>query len=161
VKNLLVEYNFSPGLYDEIRRMKLEIYDDSSYKLILNWYKKYQEGDIFDIEDPKTYRRENIFNDFIPEPLKNTLESLVSFPNFELKTFYPELTEIQKKEYTPLDVRHENYHFHRLENRYWVNVSPYIFKKEFLKTEQELLFGRFHEEITEWLDDVYKELIQD
>ncbi|GAA5091655.1 hypothetical protein GCM10023210_19410 [Chryseobacterium ginsengisoli] len=160
MKNLLVEYSFSPGLYDEIRRMELEVYDDFSYKLIFNWYKKYREGDIFDIEDAKTYRRENIFNDFIPEQIKYTLESLISFSNFELKTFYPELTESQKKEYTPLDVRHENYHFHRLGNRYWINVSPYIFKKEFLKTEQELLFGRFHEEITIWLDGVYDKLIQ-
>ncbi|MFC5875039.1 hypothetical protein ACFP3I_20990 [Chryseobacterium arachidis] len=35
--------------------MQLEIYDDFSYQLILNWYQKYQEGDIFDIEDPKLY----------------------------------------------------------------------------------------------------------
>lgn len=160
MKNLLVEYSFSPGLYDEIRRMKLEIYDDFSYKLIINWYKKYQVGDTFNIKDPKTYRRENIFNDFIPESLKYTLESLISFPNFELKTFYPELTEIQKKEYTPLDVRHEDYHFYKNGNRFWINVSPYIFKKNFLTTEQELLFGNFHVKITDWLNEVYEKLIK-
>ena len=160
MKNLLVEYDFSPGLCDEVRRIKLEIYDDFSYKLVFNWYKKYQEGDVFDIDDPKTYRRENVFNDFIPQQLKYTLESLISFPNFELKTFYPELTEIQKKEYTPQDVRHENYHFHKDGNRYWINVSPYIFKKKFLITEQELLFGNFHEKMTDWLDGVYEKLIK-
>lgn len=160
MKNILVEYSFSPGLCDEVRRMELEIYNNFSYKLIINWYKKYQEGDVFDIVDPKTYRRENIFNDLLPEQIRSVLESIFSFADFGIKNFYPELTETQKKEYTPLDVRHENYHFHKYGNRFWVNVSPYIFKKEFLKTEQELMFGKFHDEITEWLDEVYKILIE-
>ena len=159
MRSLLVDYSFSPGLYDEIRIIHLEIYSDYNYILKFNWYKKYRDNEALDENNSKNYRQETVFNDVLPNRLKENLEALLSFHDFEIKTFYPPLTEEEKKQYAPLDVRHEDYQFYIEGIKFWVNVSPYIFKKQFLKTEQELLFGKFHENITEWLDEVYEKLI--
>jgi hypothetical protein len=160
MKSLLVKYDFSPGLYDEIRSIDLDIFDDLSYKLKIRWYKKYQKNDVFDEDYAKSKRAETIVEDNLPQDISDTLKELISFPVFKLNRFYPELTEENKKKYTPLDVRHENYHFHINKNEYWINVSPYIFKKEFLKSHQELIFLRFHESISLWIDEFYNTLIE-
>lgn len=160
MKNLLVKYYFSPGLYDKIRLVDLDIFIDFSYKLDIRWYKKYQKNDVFDEDYAKTKRMETIIEDILPRDISDTLLTLVSFNDFKLQSFYPELTEEQKKQYTPLDVRYENYEFYINGNKFWVNVSPYIFKKEFLKSEQEVLFLKFHESISLWIDEFHEMLIE-
>lgn len=155
----MVEYSFSPGLYDKIRVIDLEIYNDFKFKITIMWHKMPEKHIEFNEEYGRSLRRIGILEDILPDKIKSTLEELISFPKFELKRFYPELTEEQKKEYTPLDVGHEDYNFFIEGEKYYINVSPYIFKKEFLKIKQELLFLKFHEAVSEWIDEVHEKLI--
>ncbi|MDQ1160059.1 hypothetical protein QE422_000427 [Chryseobacterium sp. SORGH_AS 447] len=160
MENLIVEYHFSPGLSDEIKRINLKISNIFNFETTIFWYKKPDTNVKFTEEYGRSMRRENLLKGNLPLKLKNILEELISYPEFELKTFYPALSEEQKKQYTPSDVRQESYDFYLRGKKYWINVSPYIFNAEFLKTAQELLFKKFHKEITEWLSESYEKLIQ-
>lgn len=156
--NILIKYNYFPSLTGKLRTVDIYIYENFEFELNIFWHGK-PDGRLFGEEYNRSSRRNRILKDKLPEKIKNKIEKLLSFERFEIKRTYPELTEKEKQQYEPNDIGNEFYTFYISGKKCSVNVNPWYFKRELLKTEQELVFLEFHKNILDWIDETHNKLI--
>jgi len=160
VKSIIIEYNYSPSLTGKLRTVDILIYENFEFRFEIFYHKK-PDGRPFDERYYKSLRNHVEINGKLPKKIIYDIEKLLSFKNFKIQRTYPELTEEEKKQYEPNDIGNEYYTFFLNENKYSVNVNPWYFNKKLLKTEQELSFLKFHQNILDWIDETHDNLIRE
>lgn len=159
MENVLVEYSYSPSITGVLRSVDICIYENFDFKFEIFYYKK-PDKTLSDEEYYRSARRYKKLKDKFPAAIQSNIKRLLSFESFEIKRTYPELTNEERMRYEPSDIGNEFYTFYIYGEKYSINVNPWYFNKDLLKTEQELFFLEFHKSILDWIDETHNTLIK-
>lgn len=159
MENVLIQYSYYPSITGIIRGVDICIYENFDFKFEIFYYKK-PDKTIFDEAYYRSLRRHKKLIDKLSAAIQNNIKRLLCFKRFEIKRTYPELADKEKQQYEPSDIGNEFYTFYISGEKYSVNVNPWYFNKDLLKTEQELFFLEFHKSILNWIDETHNTLIK-
>jgi len=158
MENILIEYDYFPSLAGKLRTIDIYIYENFDFKFEIFYHRKPDDRP-FDEEYYRSLRTQKKLEGKLPMVIQSNIKRLLSFERFEIKRTYPELTEKEKQQYEPSDIGNEFYTFYISGEKYSINVNPWYFNKELLKTEQELSFLEFHLSILDFIDEKHNSLI--